>query len=211
MCTGLFLVTGAMESSPYELSRKFKIFRNLRDIKIMRKNYCKLYSKQMVALCRAPLSVRYQSTAYCLDDDKLEKFLRNINTEYLNSKFNISKDPFIFNLVQDKNKLEETLKQLESMKGSGGKEEKEMLHLIEDDIRQHKIELKEVYEQMIDYLIPREDFEDCNDIVIEISSGVGGSEAMLFASDLRNMYCGYLDYKGWHYFVAENAESDLGM
>lgn len=33
---------------------------------------------------------------------------------------------------------------------------------------------------------------------------------MLFATDMRNMYCNLLKHKGWEYCFAENDESELG-
>ncbi|XP_046661081.1 peptide chain release factor 1 [Homalodisca vitripennis] len=173
-------------------------------------SYYKFYLETPKSLCQCPFRIRFQSTASRLDNDKLYQFLKNINADVLNSKFSVNKNSSIFNLMAEKDKLEDTLKQLESMKESGGKDEKEMLDLIEDDLIQYKNELNQVYKQILDCLMPKENFEDCNDIVMEISPGVGGSEAMLFASELRDMYCGFLDYKGWQYFIAENDESDLG-
>lgn len=45
---------------------------------------------------------------------------------------------------------------------------------------------------------------------MEISAGVGGQEAMLFAKDLYTMYCGYIQYRGWTMEVADFDSSDLG-
>uniref|UniRef100_A0A1B6GUD3 Prokaryotic-type class I peptide chain release factors domain-containing protein n=1 Tax=Cuerna arida TaxID=1464854 RepID=A0A1B6GUD3_9HEMI len=211
--SGLVL-TGVKELKRYSYDfYNVRFIRNCQAMNTKRErtsSHYKFYSDTLQNLCKYPFKIRFQSTAYCLDIDKLDQFLKNINADVLNSKFNVNINPLIFDLLTEKNKLEDTLKQLESMKESGGKDEKEMLDLIEEDLKQYKNELNQVYKQILDCLMPKENFEDCNDIVMEISPGVGGSEAMLFASELRDMYCGFLDYKGWQYFIAENDESDLG-
>lgn len=40
-------------------------------------------------------------------------------------------------------------------------------------------------------------FGDQNDIILEVSAGVGGQEAMLFTKELFEMYTKYADYMGW--------------
>lgn len=45
---------------------------------------------------------------------------------------------------------------------------------------------------------------------MEISPGVGGREAMLFASDLWEMYQGFSDYHGWRFDILNFAPSEEG-
>lgn len=53
--------------------------------------------------------------------------------------------------------------------------------------------------------------DDCRDIIFEITAGVGGQEAMLFASDLVNMYQRHFDYLGFSVESTEiNTESGIG-
>ncbi|XP_054277740.1 peptide chain release factor 1-like, mitochondrial isoform X2 [Macrosteles quadrilineatus] len=87
---------------------------------------------------------------------------------------------------------------------------REMMELIEGDLVQYHTELTEIYEKIIDIILPRGDFDDCNEILLEISAGVGGSEAQLFAGDLFNMYVSFLQRKSWEFHVAEKDQSDLG-
>lgn len=55
------------------------------------------------------------------------------------------------------------------------------------------------------------DVEDsCSDIVFEVSAGVGGQEAMLFARELFDMYCNYITHKNWEMQIAHLDLSDLG-
>ena len=40
---------------------------------------------------------------------------------------------------------------------------------------------------------------DENNIMLEVSAGVGGQEAMLFTAEVFNMYVKYAAYKGWQF------------
>lgn len=57
------------------------------------------------------------------------------------------------------------------------------------------------YEQLNDF----ERIPDSSSVLFEISAGVGGKEAMLFASDLCNLYYNYFNYKKW---ALQDVESD---
>ena len=50
------------------------------------------------------------------------------------------------------------------------------------------------------------EFGDDSDILIELSAGAGGQEAMLFTGEMYEMYVNYAAYKGWS---VEEINSDL--
>lgn len=50
----------------------------------------------------------------------------------------------------------------------------------------------------------------CSSIIFEVSTGVGGQEAMLFARELHDMYVGYIAYKGWGADILQIDNSELG-
>lgn len=65
--------------------------------------------------------------------------------------------------------------------------------------------------QIVTLLLPLESSDlDSNSLVLEVSAGVGGQEAMLFAAELLDMYQGYADFKGWIQDKAELEHSELG-
>nr|CAD7446064.1 unnamed protein product [Timema bartmani] len=64
--------------------------------------------------------------------------------------------------------------------------------------------------QLLDVLVPVEPLDGCTEIILEISAGVGGQEAMLFARELFDMYCAYIVNKAWVMQIAEQVLSDLG-
>jgi peptide chain release factor 1 len=59
--------------------------------------------------------------------------------------------------------------------------------------------------------VPPDAEDSCSDIVFEVSAGVGGQEAMLFARELFDMYCNYITHKNWDMQVAHLDLSDLGQ
>ena len=58
-------------------------------------------------------------------------------------------------------------------------------------------------------LKPSSDIDD-NDIMIELTAGVGGQEAMLFAADMFDMYQRYAAFRGWTFNVLEYFTTDMG-
>jgi len=50
------------------------------------------------------------------------------------------------------------------------------------------------------------------DVVVEVSAGIGGQEAMLFAEDLLKMYSSYALFKGWDCeLLTTDSSTDIGM
>jgi peptide chain release factor 1 len=51
---------------------------------------------------------------------------------------------------------------------------------------------------------------DKNDIMLEVSAGVGGQEAMLFTGEMWDMYQAYAHYKGWTFELVDFEKSEIG-
>ncbi|ESO95465.1 hypothetical protein LOTGIDRAFT_117048 [Lottia gigantea] len=82
----------------------------------------------------------------------------------------------------------------------GSQNDKEIKQMIEDDILNCQAEIEELQKKVVK-LIVGEVKTDQNDIILELSCGVGGAEAMLFTRDIFNMYIKYIQYKGWSHEV----------
>ncbi|KAG2468037.1 MRCKA kinase, partial [Polypterus senegalus] len=63
--------------------------------------------------------------------------------------------------------------------------------------------------EIISSLIPSEEADD-NDIILEVTAGVGGQEAMLFTSEMFEMYQNFAAYKRWNFEILEYFQSELG-
>lgn len=51
---------------------------------------------------------------------------------------------------------------------------------------------------------------DENDLILEVTAGVGGQEAMLFTSEIFDMYQQYAAFKRWHFETLEYFPSEIG-
>lgn len=127
----------------------------------------------------------------------------------------ILKTPRYFDLAQSRcdpnswlqvNSLLDELNDLKDLADSG------------DDglVKDIKIEEKRILDQLkrfesviINGLIGDDD-SSVNKAILEIGNGVGGQEAMLFASEMFNVYKVYCQFKGWKSEVLEEKESPLG-
>jgi len=51
---------------------------------------------------------------------------------------------------------------------------------------------------------------DDSDIILEVTAGVGGQEAMLFTKEVFDMYMNYASYKGWSISIVSYDVTDIG-
>ncbi|XP_019719886.1 peptide chain release factor 1-like, mitochondrial [Hippocampus comes] len=99
--------------------------------------------------------------------------------------------------------------------------QKEMIEmealLKEEDLREIAEQEKEGYlqnihdlrQKILDLLITEEE-DDLSELVLEVTAGVGGQEAMLFTAELFDMYEGFALHNGWSFDVLEHMNSDIG-
>lgn len=50
-----------------------------------------------------------------------------------------------------------------------------------------------------------------SDLVLEVTAGVGGQEAMLFTAEIFDMYQNYAAFCGWSFDTLEYMPSDIGQ
>ncbi|XP_041645085.1 peptide chain release factor 1-like, mitochondrial [Cheilinus undulatus] len=70
-------------------------------------------------------------------------------------------------------------------------------------------DINDLRQKILDLLIPEEE-ADLNDLVLEVTAGVGGQEAMLFTAEVFDMYQGYAHHHGWSFDILEYTTSELG-
>ncbi|XP_042358182.1 peptide chain release factor 1-like, mitochondrial isoform X2 [Plectropomus leopardus] len=63
--------------------------------------------------------------------------------------------------------------------------------------------------KILDLLIP-EEAADMSDLVLEVTAGVGGQEAMLFTDEVFDMYQGFAQHHDWSFDILEHMTSELG-
>ena len=85
----------------------------------------------------------------------------------------------------------------------------EMRSFAQDELKEAKIALERVSEELTMLLLPRDPNDDKN-IIVEIRAGAGGEEAALFAAVLYRMYSMYAATVGFKVSVANANETELG-
>lgn len=92
----------------------------------------------------------------------------------------------------------------------GESTDKELRKLAEEERSSYQNELAELDRDILRTILPENAHESYADIMMEISSGAGGQEAMLFANELLRLYENYAASKGWSFFIESIDKSDIG-
>ncbi|XP_057337283.1 peptide chain release factor 1-like, mitochondrial [Microplitis mediator] len=132
-------------------------------------------------------------------DKNVKKYIKSITKAY---KYKSKDDELLTSIVSTRevvtmldNRLhiEENIKSLEEL----GQNDEEMKKLGQEEYADYQETLNRLDEELIEAIADHVGRDNCRDIIFEITAGVGGQEAMLFAADLLNMYQGYFEYLGF--------------
>ncbi|KAG7203221.1 hypothetical protein KM043_010324 [Ampulex compressa] len=86
----------------------------------------------------------------------------------------------------------------------------EMTKLMNAEELTYKTKLTEIDNKLMQRILEHLGNESYKNVILMISAGVGGQEAMLFVKDLYNMYIGYLEYLGLNYEIMELDKTEQG-
>ncbi|XP_056250621.1 peptide chain release factor 1-like, mitochondrial [Seriola aureovittata] len=70
-------------------------------------------------------------------------------------------------------------------------------------------DIQALRQKIMDLLIPEEE-ADLSDLILEVTAGVGGQEAMLFTAEVFDMYQGFAQHHGWSFDILEHMTSEIG-
>ncbi|UJR09883.1 hypothetical protein I4U23_014105 [Adineta vaga] len=84
-----------------------------------------------------------------------------------------------------------------------------MLQMAADELIRLENKLTFINNEILDEILPREP-ADNDDAELEVTTGVGGQEAMLFAKELFHMYKNYANFRKWSFQTVEYDETDIG-
>ncbi|XP_023028249.2 mitochondrial translation release factor 1 isoform X2 [Leptinotarsa decemlineata] len=148
-----------------------------------------------------------------LNGTSLNNYIKKLEKEYeLLNQSNTHRSRWIelqpvMQLLEDRRNI---VHNIDNLKDLLSENDNEMRKLVEEEKSVLEGQIKEVDEKLLQALIPTNKEDICDAIVLEVQSGVGGQEAMLFAKELFEMYCKYAEYKGWEVEIADYVETDLG-
>ncbi|XP_044914178.1 peptide chain release factor 1-like, mitochondrial isoform X2 [Felis catus] len=88
-------------------------------------------------------------------------------------------------------------------------ENEDLRKLAENEITLCQKQITQLKHQIILLLVPSEETDE-NDLILEVTAGVGGQEAMLFTSEMFDMYQQYAAFKRWHFETLEYFPNEIG-
>ncbi|XP_043112055.1 peptide chain release factor 1-like, mitochondrial isoform X1 [Puntigrus tetrazona] len=112
-------------------------------------------------------------------------------------------------LVQNIRELEEKQRELEDTRDLLKDNDPELHELAESEKEACLADIQELKQKILSLLIPEEE-SDLSDLVLEVTAGVGGQEAMLFTAEIFDMYQNFAAFHGWSFGFLEVASSELG-
>lgn len=142
-----------------------------------------------------------------LQNEDVQKYLKYIEAEYVGLCLN-DVDPIhepVIELLKQRKTIENDLKNLLAMQCEN---DEELKKLVREEKTSYVNNINEINGQLIDILAPPID-ED-RSVIVEVSCGVGGTEAMLFSEELFNMYTKYAIYKNWEWVLMGADHPDGG-
>ncbi|GJQ69845.1 hypothetical protein Trydic_g22393 [Trypoxylus dichotomus] len=138
--------------------------------------------------------------------NKLETIYRTLKETPNNQKTLIQIEPAI-QILEERKKLVDMLTNLHELLND---KDKEMQNIAEEEKKCFIDKINIIDKQLEEALLNIGSSDNRGAVLLEVNAGVGGQEAMLFANELFNMYCGFIQYKGWNYEIAEYLTTDLG-
>lgn len=136
-----------------------------------------------------------------LSNDCVKQFLDAVGK---NTKLIEEENPFIVQLVNQKILIEKELGTLKELKD----DDKDMIKLIDEEKLKFSSAIENINKQILYELLPSSEVD--RDVVVEVTAGVGGKEAMHFAHELFEMYARYGAFKRWNWEIQETDSTDLG-
>ncbi|EFN79544.1 Peptide chain release factor 1-like, mitochondrial [Harpegnathos saltator] len=143
-------------------------------------------------------------------DGRVKRCLDYLANEYKNKTLksnsffeSISRDT-TSGLLDKRIQLVENIQNLQDLV----KQDTEIKKLAEEEELVYKEQLDELDKNLLDIILADMCKECCDNIIIEITAGVGGQEAMLFVKNLYEMYIGYAEYLGLCHEVLDMDTTD---
>ncbi|CAL8088606.1 unnamed protein product [Orchesella dallaii] len=122
---------------------------------------------------------------------------------YLNS---CNHDPHVSELAKIIITKQNEIKEITTL----AKENPELRDVAESDVTQIHQLLEHLQHEFFRAVAKPERLDSCDDVILEVSAGVGGQEAMLFTSELFEMYEKYACFRGWSCSTTSYDTTEIG-
>uniref|UniRef100_A0A182XR80 Prokaryotic-type class I peptide chain release factors domain-containing protein n=1 Tax=Anopheles quadriannulatus TaxID=34691 RepID=A0A182XR80_ANOQN len=166
------------------------------------------------SLCQA---AHPNGALFQISDDKIQKYLERLRLEYYALKVqeqrtrkDIQRMLLLSNVVEMYEQRKIIVDNLSSLKELKDDKDDEMVQLLKEEREAYGSILFRLDSEILNGILSMDDEEDYGSLIMEVTAGVGGQEAMLFARELFDMYCGYVEYKGWEVEMLQTEDTDIG-
>lgn len=154
---------------------------------------------------------RVQHTLSCrsasaINTDKLKAYI-----DKLSSDLPKQQRPLLRNIQEHCSQRKELISTLTNLKDMlTSNKDQEMKELIELETQEIEDKLTEKEQELLESLLELEDGDTFSSLLLEVTAGVGGKEAMLFSGDLFDMYSNFCASQSWQVEILEMDHSELG-
>ncbi|KAJ8387288.1 hypothetical protein AAFF_G00157840 [Aldrovandia affinis] len=142
-------------------------------------------------------------------------FLKSVNMpecEHLDAeimKFRRTRVTHLAPLVEYAKNLELKLEECEETEALLKDEDPDIRELADIDMRACLEAIQDLRHKILSRLIPVDE-SDASDLILEVTAGVGGQEAMLFTAEVFDMYQRFAAFHGWLFEILEYMPSEIG-
>lgn len=152
-----------------------------------------------------------------ISDERIQKYLDSLRLEYYALKVqeqrtsqDIHRMMALSNVVEMYEQRKIVVENLGSLKELKDDKDDEMIQLLKEEREAYGSILVRLDREIMEGILSMDESEDYGSLIMEVTAGVGGQEAMLFARELFDMYCGYVDHKNWEVEMLQTEGTDLG-
>ncbi|XP_058129206.1 peptide chain release factor 1-like, mitochondrial [Anopheles ziemanni] len=171
----------------------------------------------LIAGRRSCFTSQANNDALNISDDRIQKYLERLRLEYYSlkvqeqrTKQSIQRMLLLSNVVEMFEQRKIIVENLTSLKELKEDKDDDMQQLLKEEREAYGSILVRLDSEIMNGILSMDDEEDYGSLIMEVTAGVGGQEAMLFARELFDMYCGYVDYKGWDVEMLDCEDTDIG-
>ncbi|KAL6263731.1 hypothetical protein P5V15_003817 [Pogonomyrmex californicus] len=193
------------------LIRRYKLDSLLRYVKFV--NSIKLHELYVLPLTNLILISRNFCNTHAksnISNQSTKKFLDYLANEYKNKSWENKNLTEFIDLKSSGNLLNERLQLIDNIQNLHDlvQQDVEMKKLAQEEEALYKEQLDQLDKRLLDVILTNIYKTSYDNIIIEITAGVGGQEAMLFVKDLYDMYIGYIKYLDLKYEIINIETTD---
>ncbi|XP_032529366.1 peptide chain release factor 1-like, mitochondrial [Danaus plexippus] len=160
---------------------------------------------------------RYSSQNINLSDPAIQAYLKYLMLEHDNLHVQSRRNPEeirrlhqikpIVTVLEQRIALYDSIESLKELNKRDGQDE-EIKEMVKEEAAIYLKRIKEIDGELESVLLEPKLTD--GGILLEVTAGAGGQEAMLFARELFDLYKAYCEYKDWQVDVASIEKSDIG-